>query len=95
MPLRVVFAEDNYLAREGIAALLSEVGGVDLVATVSDLDGLLEAVGEHEPDGLPSFEGGQEPEDSRSRASEAMRWFAIGRSAHGRDETRHNGSVDA
>jgi DNA-binding NarL/FixJ family response regulator len=50
MALRVVFAEDNYLIREGTAALLSGVEDLDLVATVSDLDGLLRAVGENAPD---------------------------------------------
>jgi DNA-binding NarL/FixJ family response regulator len=49
MPIRVVFAEDNYLVREGTAALLTSSSEVDLAATVSDLDGLLEAVEEHRP----------------------------------------------
>jgi DNA-binding NarL/FixJ family response regulator len=48
--LRVVFAEDNYLVREGTAALLAGVEDLELVATVSDLDGLLGAVEEHAPD---------------------------------------------
>jgi DNA-binding NarL/FixJ family response regulator len=48
--LRVVFAEDNYLVREGTAALLAGVDDLELVATVSDLDGLLGAVEEHAPD---------------------------------------------
>jgi DNA-binding NarL/FixJ family response regulator len=50
MPLRIVFAEDNYLVREGTAALLGSVGGIDLVAAVSDLDSLLGAVKEHNPE---------------------------------------------
>jgi DNA-binding NarL/FixJ family response regulator len=52
MSLRVVFAEDNYLVREGTAALLAGVEEVDLVATVSDLDGLLGAVEEKRPDAV-------------------------------------------
>jgi DNA-binding NarL/FixJ family response regulator len=52
VPLRVVFAEDNYLVREGTAALLSEVEEVDLVATASDLDSLLAAVEETKPDAV-------------------------------------------
>jgi YesN/AraC family two-component response regulator len=36
MVLRVVFAEDNYLVREGTAALLDSAEGIDLVATASD-----------------------------------------------------------
>jgi DNA-binding NarL/FixJ family response regulator len=49
MSLRIVFAEDNYLVREGTAALLSTVDGVELAATVSDLDSLLAAVDEYRP----------------------------------------------
>src|SRR5437867_10922062 len=50
MPLRVVFAEDNYLVREGTSALLGSVKDVQVVAAVSDLDSLLAAVEEHRPD---------------------------------------------
>ncbi|HEX2088764.1 MAG TPA: response regulator transcription factor [Actinomycetota bacterium] len=50
MALRVVFAEDNYLVREGTAALLASVKDIDLVASVADFDGLLAAVQEHRPD---------------------------------------------
>jgi DNA-binding NarL/FixJ family response regulator len=52
VPLRIVFAEDNYLVREGTAALLSEVTDVELVATVADLGSLLAAVEEHVPDAV-------------------------------------------
>jgi DNA-binding NarL/FixJ family response regulator len=48
--LRVVFAEDNYLVREGTAALLADVGEVELVGTAASLDELLEAVETHTPD---------------------------------------------
>jgi DNA-binding NarL/FixJ family response regulator len=50
VPLRVVFAEDNYLVREGTAALLSGVEDLELVATVSDFEALMDAVDEHRPD---------------------------------------------
>ena len=50
MPLRIVFAEDNYLVREGTTALLSSAEDVDVVAAVADLDSLLRAVEEHRPD---------------------------------------------
>ncbi|MFL5736855.1 MAG: response regulator [Actinomycetota bacterium] len=52
MPLRVVFAEDNYLVREGTAALLASIDEVELVGTAEDLDGLLEAVATEAPDAI-------------------------------------------
>ena len=52
MPLRVVFADDNYLVREGVSALLAEVDEIDLVTTVADPDALLRAVAEHRPDAV-------------------------------------------
>jgi DNA-binding NarL/FixJ family response regulator len=50
--LRIVFAEDDYLVREGTAALLADVGDVEVVAAVADRDGLLAAVQEHGPDAV-------------------------------------------
>jgi DNA-binding NarL/FixJ family response regulator len=50
--LRVVFAEDNYLVREGTAALFAEVGEVELVRLVRDPGELLAAVGELRPDAV-------------------------------------------
>jgi DNA-binding NarL/FixJ family response regulator len=50
--LRVVFAEDNYLVREGTAALLASVDEIELVGVAEDLDGLLSAVSEHSPDAV-------------------------------------------
>jgi DNA-binding NarL/FixJ family response regulator len=50
--LRVVFAEDNYLVREGTAALFAEVDEVELVRLVRDPDELLAAVGELRPDAV-------------------------------------------
>ncbi len=47
--LRVVFAEDNYLVREGTSALLREADGLQ-VWTAEDLPTLLAAVEEHSPD---------------------------------------------
>lgn len=52
MALSVVFAEDNYLLREGTAALLAETEGVTLAASVGDLPGLIAAVDEHRPDAV-------------------------------------------
>jgi DNA-binding NarL/FixJ family response regulator len=48
--VRVVFAEDNFLVREGTAALLDSVDEVELVATAESLDELLAAVEAHRPD---------------------------------------------
>ena len=50
--LRVVFAEDNYLVREGTSALLGGSGAVELVGTAEDLDGLLSAVEALAPDAV-------------------------------------------
>jgi DNA-binding NarL/FixJ family response regulator len=50
MALRLVFAEDNYLVREGTAALLSRSPELEVVALAQDLDELILAVGKHGPD---------------------------------------------
>jgi len=50
--LRVVFAEDNYLVREGTVALLAEVGEIEVVATASTFDELMAAVGAEGPDAV-------------------------------------------
>jgi len=52
MGLRVVFADDNYLVREGVSALLAEVEDVDLVDTVADPHSLMKSVAEHTPDAV-------------------------------------------
>jgi DNA-binding NarL/FixJ family response regulator len=51
MPLRVVFAEDNYLVREGTVALLA-AEDVEIVGTAENLDELLAAVDQHTPDAV-------------------------------------------
>jgi DNA-binding NarL/FixJ family response regulator len=48
--VRVVFAEDNYLVREGTAALLQSSDDVELIGTASALDELLQAVEGLEPE---------------------------------------------
>jgi DNA-binding NarL/FixJ family response regulator len=50
--IRVVFAEDNYLVREGTAALLATSDQVELVGTATTRDELLAAVEEHTPDAV-------------------------------------------
>jgi DNA-binding NarL/FixJ family response regulator len=50
--IKVVFAEDNYLVREGLAALLEASDQINLVATATTQDELLAAVEEHLPDAV-------------------------------------------
>jgi len=52
MTLRVVFADDNYLVREGVSALLAEADDLELVGTAADPYSLLKAVVEHQPDAV-------------------------------------------
>jgi DNA-binding NarL/FixJ family response regulator len=52
MTVRVVFADDNYLVREGVAGLLEETSEVELLAAVADQAGLLAAVATHRPDAV-------------------------------------------
>src|SRR6476620_10532853 len=50
MPIRVVAAEDSFLAREGIVSILEDIEDVELVEMSSDLDELRSAVERTEPD---------------------------------------------
>ena len=50
--IRVVFAEDNYLVREGTAALLATSDEIELVGTATTRDELLDAVETHAPDAV-------------------------------------------
>src|SRR5215203_1044548 len=52
MVLRVVFADDNYLVREGVSALLGQVDDIELVEIVDDPAALLKAVAIHQPDAV-------------------------------------------
>ncbi len=52
MSVRVVFADDNFLVREGVAGLLEETPGVELVETAADPDALHRAVAAHRPDAV-------------------------------------------
>jgi DNA-binding NarL/FixJ family response regulator len=52
MPLRVVFADDNFLVRQGTSALLATCAAVDVVETVADPQSLLAAVEQHRPDAV-------------------------------------------
>jgi DNA-binding NarL/FixJ family response regulator len=48
----VVFADDNFLVREGVSALLAEVEDIELVDTAADPHSLLKSVAEHQPDAV-------------------------------------------
>jgi DNA-binding NarL/FixJ family response regulator len=50
--VRVVFAEDNFLVREGTAALLQTSDEIELVGIAASLDELLTAVEEHRPEAV-------------------------------------------
>lgn len=50
MAVRIVLAEDSYLMREGISALLALDDELELVAGCENYDELMAAVAEHEPD---------------------------------------------
>jgi DNA-binding NarL/FixJ family response regulator len=48
--IRVVVADDSFLAREGLARVLASLDDVDLVASCADLDELRSTVAEVKPD---------------------------------------------
>jgi DNA-binding NarL/FixJ family response regulator len=47
--LQVVFADDNYLVREGVSGLLAESDSVEVMDSVADPQSLLKVVGELQP----------------------------------------------
>ncbi|HEY8677312.1 MAG TPA: response regulator transcription factor [Candidatus Dormibacteraeota bacterium] len=49
MPIRVVFADDNYLLREGVKQLIETQPELELAATAFDFDSLLAAVEAEHP----------------------------------------------
>ncbi len=51
-PLRIVLADDSYLLREGVRALLEDSGEVEICAAASNAAELLDAVVECEPDAV-------------------------------------------
>ncbi len=54
MTVRVVLADDNFLVREGLVALLAETPEVELVEAVADPEALHRAVALHRPDAVLS-----------------------------------------
>jgi DNA-binding NarL/FixJ family response regulator len=50
MAIRVILAEDNYLAREGIVRVLESIDDVDLVAACGDFETVRDAINSARPD---------------------------------------------
>ena len=50
MPIQVVLAEDSFLLREGITRLMETVDDLELVEACADLNSLMKAVEDHQPD---------------------------------------------
>jgi DNA-binding NarL/FixJ family response regulator len=50
MPIRIVLADDHYLVREGVAALIATEPDLELVTTCEDHDSTVAAIDEHRPD---------------------------------------------
>ena len=74
MSVRVVYAEDNLLVREGVRALLDTLDGIDLVAMAESFDELIAAVEEHTPDVvLTDIRMPPTSSDEGIRASEQLR----------------------
>jgi DNA-binding NarL/FixJ family response regulator len=48
--IRVILAEDSFIIREGLREILASQPGVDVVATCGDLDELLQAARDRDPD---------------------------------------------
>jgi DNA-binding NarL/FixJ family response regulator len=63
MTVRVVVADDHPMYRYGLAAVLAQNDGINVVASVGDGEALLRSVDEHEPDvvvtdlTMPSLDG--------------------------------------
>ncbi len=52
MALRLVVADDNFLVREGLSALLAEIEAIEVVSMASDTSTLIRAVDETLPDAV-------------------------------------------
>ena len=50
MAITLVFAEDSFIVREGVRAVIESVDGLELVATVEDYDELMAATERERPD---------------------------------------------
>ena len=52
MPIRVVFADDHFLVRQGTAALLAEVDDIEVVGLAVDVATLLKVVADKTPNAV-------------------------------------------
>ena len=50
MPIRVVLADDNYIAREGVEQALASAPGIEVISRCVDFDSLLAAIDAVKPD---------------------------------------------
>jgi len=72
--IRVLLAEDSYIVREGVRALLDAQDGLDLVGTCEDLPTLLAGVDELEPDVvITDIRMPPDQTDEGVRAAQALR----------------------
>ena len=76
-PTRVLLAEDSYLFREGVRALIETQDDLELIATCVDLPTLLASVDEHRPDVV--ITDIRMPPDQRDEGVRAAQWM---RDAH-------------
>jgi DNA-binding NarL/FixJ family response regulator len=74
MAIRVIFADDSYLMREGVTKLLESQADIELVAVCEDFDSLLEAIETKDPDVvLTDIRMPPEGTDEGIRAAEYLR----------------------
>jgi DNA-binding NarL/FixJ family response regulator len=79
--MRVVIAEDHYLVREGVRALLEDSGEVEVLAAVASAPELLEAVARLAPDAVLTdirMPPGHHMEGIEAARSIRARWPAVG-----------------
>lgn len=77
MPIRVVSADDSYLVREVVSRLVDDEADLELVATADDIESLLQAVKQTQPDVVVTdVRMPPSSTDEGIRAAEAIRGFA-------------------
>jgi hypothetical protein len=69
--LRLVLAEDSFLMREGISALLELDDELELIASCGSSDELLEIVDEQRPDPRSSTNGSRAPSAPASSSAQS------------------------